>query len=154
MAWPEPSPANRFLEEHAALLIRSYHRLTGRELLPPGKDVGRQLFEAPFVVVSHDLRPDPVFSYGNLAALRLFEMDWEEFTSLPSRLSAEPMHRDERARLMESVARHGFIDDYRGIRVSKSGARFYIEQATVWNVIDDSGVLVGQAATFSHWTPL
>ena len=94
------------------------------------------------------------FNYGNAAALRLFEMTWAEFTALPSRLSAEPTHRDERARLLDTVARQGFIDDYRGIRISKSGARFTIEQATVWNVIDDSGTLVGQAATFSAWTPL
>jgi hypothetical protein len=156
MSWPEPGPENRYLFDHATRLVVSYRRVTGRELLPgdDARDLGRRLFEAPFVVVSHDLRPDPIFNYGNLAALRLFEMTWQEFTSLPSRLSAEPMHRDERARLLDTVARQGFIDDYRGIRISKSGARFTIEQATVWNVIDDSGPLLGQAATFSTWTPI
>lgn len=172
MSWPAPGPQNRYLRDHANLLLRSYRRLTGRELLSqelsqecpqecpqewqdePRDETGRALYEAPFVVVSHDLRPDPVFNYGNRIALRLFEMTWEEFTSLPSRLSAEPMHRDERARLLDTVARQGFIDDYRGIRISKLGARFTIERATVWNVIDDSDVLLGQAAAFNAWTPL
>lgn len=113
--------------------------------------LGRALFEAPFALVSHGLESDPVFNYGNLTALRLFEMTWEEFTRLPSRMSAEPVHRDERQRLMDEVTRNGFIADYRGVRISKLGRRFYIEQATVWNLVDEAGVLKGQAAAFADW---
>ena len=61
------------------------------------------------------------------------------------------MHRDERARLLDAVTRDGFIDDYRGVRISKTGRRFLIENATVWNLLDENGAPYGQAATFSAW---
>ena len=43
--------------------------------------------------------------------------------------------REERARLLETVARRGFIDDYSGVRISKTGRRFRIIRATVWNLL-------------------
>jgi hypothetical protein len=49
------------------------------------------------------------------------------------------------------VQQFGFIDDYSGIRISKTGQRFWIRNATVWNLIDMNGVRVGQAARFDHW---
>jgi hypothetical protein len=72
----------------------------------------------------------------------------------PSRLTAEPVHRDERARLLERTSREGFVDDYSGVRISKTGRRFMIEKAIVWNLDDESGQALGQAATFDRWTPL
>lgn len=144
--------ANGLNEAHAALMAESFLRLTGRDLAPVGSGgLARALWEAPFALVSHGTEADPVFNYGNRTALELFEMSWPEFTALPSRKSAEPVHRDERQRLMETVAKRGFISDYRGIRVSKNGRRFYIEQAVVWNLIDAHGTIRGQAAMFSDW---
>jgi len=45
------------------------------------------------------------------------------------------------------VARQGYIDDYSGVRIAKSGRRFLIERATVWNLGEVE--YQGQAATFS-----
>ena len=70
---------------------------------------------------------------------------------MPSRLSAEPDLRSERAALMARVTRDGFIDDYSGVRVSATGRRFRIQKATVWNLDDDAGTRHGQAAAFSDW---
>ncbi len=156
MELPEPSEQNAFLREHAVVLAASLRRWTGHELLPgvPEPEFGRALFHAPFAVVSHGTEPDPIFNYANRTALRLFEMTWEQLTALPSRLSAEPVHRDERARLMARVTARGYIDDYQGARVSSTGRRFRIEAATVWNLVDDSGAYRGQAAIFSRWTAL
>ena len=72
----------------------------------------------------------------------------------PSRLTAEPMHRDERAEMLRRTSRDGYIDDYRGVRISTTGRRFLIERATVWNVLDTAGQPAGQAATFSDWSTL
>ena len=83
-----------------------------------------------------------------------WQTDIPTLTSMPSRLTAEPMHRDERAQLMARAAKDGFVDDYRGIRISSTGKRFLIEQAIIWNLVDEHGVHVGQAATFSDWKPL
>jgi hypothetical protein len=142
---------------HAALLLDSFARLLGRELVPRVGTAAEQterLFLAPLVVVSHGTEADPVLNFGNAAALALWEMDWATLTRTPSRLTAEPVHRDERARLLERTRRDGFVDDYSGVRISRTGKRFRIEQAIVWNVIDAAGVLRGQAATFDRWTPL
>lgn len=150
---PAPAPHNQFLADHARLLLASYQRLTGKELVPAGAPAqrARTLYTAGFVVVSHDTRTDPVFNYANLAAQTLFELDWESFVALPSRLSAEPVQREERQRLLDTVTRKGFIDDYAGIRVASSGRRFHVVAATVWNLTAEDGQYAGQAATFSRW---
>ena len=153
----EPGEENGYLYDHAELLIASYRRLTGNELVAQGLagvEKSRALYEAPYGVVSHNTADDPVFNYGNRTALRLFQMDWSGFTRLPSRKSAEPVNRAERERLLARVTKDGFIDDYRGIRISAAGVRFLIEDATVWNLLNDKGVYCGQAAVFYRWTLL
>lgn len=135
-------------------LLDSYRRWLGRELIardgPPPSQAER-LFHAPCVVLCHGTQADPVFNYGNRAALELFELDLAALTSMPSRLSAEPLQRDERARLLARTTRDGYVDDYQGVRISSSGRRFRIDQAIVWNVLDETDQQIGQAATFSDW---
>ena len=96
---------------------------------------------------SNDDSDDPVFNYATKAALELWEMAWDEFTATPSRMSAEPVERDERERLLRRVAADGFVDDYAGVRVSSKGTRFEIRDAYVWNVYEVDAY-VGQAALF------
>ena len=81
-------------------------------------------------------------------------MNWEEFTATPSRLTAEPANQTERARMLREATRDGMIRNYQGARISKSGSRFLVEKATVWNVIDHDKNKIGQAVTFDTWTPL
>jgi hypothetical protein len=143
-----------FLTEQAERLLRSFSHWTGRPLLPPADSPSRlaeELFHAPMVVVSHGTEEDPILNYGNQTALALWEMPWEIFTRTPSRLTAEPVSREERAKLLTEVSHKGFIDDYKGIRISRTGRRFQIDQALVWNLLDEEGRYCGQAATFHHW---
>jgi hypothetical protein len=136
------------------LIAISYQNLTGEALVvAPGNPVAA-LWSAEQAIVAHGTEADPVFFFGNATALRLFEMPFEEFTRLPSRLSAEPMLREERQRLLDRVARDGIIQDYAGVRISASGRRFRILNAEVWNLTDESGRAAGQAAAFSEWVPL
>lgn len=149
-----PGPENGYQTEHAERLLRSYRTLTGRDLIVCDRDsakIARQLFEAPFFVASHDGGEDPILTYGNRTALELFELSWEAFTRTPSRYTAEEPERGERERLLETVTRQGYIDDYSGIRISASGRRFEIRNATVWNLLDEAGVKIGQAAMFKEW---
>lgn len=139
---------------YARLLLASHRSLTGRDLLPPALSpaaAAQALFDAPFVVLAHDTAADPVFVYANRAAQQRFAMAHDEIVGLPSRYSAEPVARDERRRLLERVSAQGYIDDYRGVRIASNGQRFEVRNATVWNVLDDDGRVVGQAATFSEW---
>lgn len=106
------------------------------------------LWNAPCAIVAHGTEADPVFFYGNRLALQLFEMSFDEFARLPSRLSAEPLAREERALLLDKVSRQGYVDGYSGMRIAKSGKRFMIADGTVWNLADEQGKLQGQAAVF------
>lgn len=138
------------------ILCDSYRHWIGRDLLDPAPgetDAVNKLDAAPFAVVSHGTQPNPVFNYANRTALQLFEMSWEEFTALPSRLSAEPLLQAERERLLARVTQHGFIDDYTGVRISRTGKRFLIRNATVWNLLDEGGRPYGQAALLREWQP-
>ena len=135
-------------------IARSLKHFTGRDLLPENFSPGEfteKVFRAPFVLVAHGTEADPILNYGNASALALWEMSWAELTRTPSRLTAEAPNREERARLLEMVKTLGFIDDYSGIRISKTGRRFKISRATVWNLLSQNGLPCGQAAMFSQW---
>ena len=136
------------------LLLDNYYRCFGSDLILRGSNETERLMDAPFVVLSHGTQADPIFNYGNIAAQRLFEMDWATLTALPSRYSAESMHRDERQQLLDDVAAQGYSDNYRGVRISATGKRFYINSARIWMLLDTTGQHVGQAATFADWEML
>ncbi len=144
--------------EQIALICASHRRLLGETLIPsPPADeraLALEIWETPLVVVSHGIEEDPLFNFGNRAALRLWEMSASEFVGLPSRYSAEASERSERERLLLDVTQRGYSQNYSGIRASRSGRRFRIERAVVINLVDEAGVRRGQAAAFSSWTYL
>lgn len=140
------------------ILCDSYARLLGRPLLPdlPTADqvLAQRLYDAPMVIVAHGTEPDPIFWFANRTAQRLWEVDWAAFTRMPSRRSVAPDEHQDRETLLRRAAEHGYIDDYRGVRISASGRRFRIENVVLWNLSDEQGRRVGQAATFSSWSHL
>jgi hypothetical protein len=125
----------------AQRLLDSYRHWMGTELLERTGDPELQahaLFESP--------------NYGNRMALTLWEMTWEQLIETPSRLTAEPVNRAEREWMLEQARVRGYLDTYKGVRISRSGRRFLVEGAIVWNVLDAHRQQIGQAATFAHWT--
>ncbi len=124
-------------------LLASYERFAGAPLCAPDA-----LWDAPFVVLSHGVEDPPRFWYGNRAALAMFEMTFDDLDGMPSRNSAEPDRREERERLLAEVRERGFSAGYSGVRVTKTGRRFVIEDVFVWNVHDARGERIGQAATY------
>ena len=150
--WTQPE-----IIEWSGLLLDSFRHWTGHDLIEragTAEEQARRLFESPFVVVSHGTQADPILNYGNAVALALWETDWVRFTAIPSRLTAEPVNREERERMLATAAGRGYIDDYRGVRISTTGRRFLVEDALVWNVVDGARAARGQAATFSRWKSL
>jgi hypothetical protein len=151
-----PTPWNQpHIMQWSQRLLDSYCHWTGLELIE--RIGGRRqqactLFKVPFVVVSHGVEPDPILNYGNQAALDLWELSWDQFIKTPSRLTAEPDDRAERGRMLEQARGNGYLDGYRGVRISSTGRRFLVQQALIWTVIDLAGRPIGQAATFSHWS--
>lgn len=151
------------LNHLADCILNSYKKWTGKPLLEdsdftmePAKqqDAFRRLFAAPLYILAHGTQNDPIFNFGSRAALELWEMSWTAFTSMPSRLAAEPSKRLERADLLQRVATHGYAEGYTDIRISSTGRRFYIENASIWNVVDENNVKIGQAAAFRTFRPV
>ena len=146
-----PSASNLWHHEWLRLLDSSLRKCSGTAILPAPDASPAQCSTVAssddLVVVSHDGAEDPVFNYASKAALDLWEMDWETFTSTPSRFSAEPDEREARAELLRRVTEDGYVDDYCGVRISSSGKRFEVRDAYVWNVYDGE-TRVGQAALF------
>ena len=148
--WMDP-PVVQWIQQ----LLDSYRRWIGRELIErhgESEFQARALFESPIVVVSHGTEADPILNYGNQTALDLWEMTWEQLIKTPSRLTAEPVNRAEREWMLEQARSRGFIDTYRGVRISGTGRRFLVENALIWNVLNGRNERTGQAATFSRWT--
>jgi hypothetical protein len=109
------------------------------------------LYNAPFVVVSHDTEADPIFNFANKKAQEVWEMDWDEFTQTPSRLSAEAISQEARQKLLAKAQEKGYVSGYNGIRISKSGKKFHILNTILWNLTDEAGNYKGQAAMFKDW---
>jgi hypothetical protein len=122
---------------YALILAASHLTLTGQAISP---------WEDPCPIVSHGTEPDPIFRWANPAALALWETDWETFTQMPSRLSAQddPDIQTDRSRYLAEARARGFVEGYQGIRISAKGRRFRI-RATLWTVSGPGGIL-GQAA--------
>lgn len=150
---PLPQTGVGATEQHAKLLLDSYRKWTGKELiqLDSGQSAREQLYQSPVVILSHGTEADPILNYGNQIGLDLWEMEWKQFISTPSRLTAEKVKQEERDRFFEAVTANGFVDNYTSIRISSTGRRFYIINATVWNLIDNEDRYMGQAAAFLEY---
>ena len=142
------------IRAYSLLLAASFQRLTGRALVTDAGDTAKALWQAEYPVVSHGTEADPVFRYANARALELWEMDWDSFTRLPSRLSAEADAgiQSDRNALLAAALQSGWVDNYAGIRISRSGRRFEISDTVLWNVVDEHGTRHGQAAFIRTWT--
>ena len=152
--FPKPDTSNSFLVEHVTLLRNSLKLWSNSDLVKyelSDNQAAQELFLAAFAVVSHNADSNPIFNYANQTALDLFEIPWDEFTTLPSRKSAAPINQAERSRLLQEVTTNGIIHNYSGVRLSQSGRAFLIENGMVWNLQDSDGGYYGQAAMFTHW---
>lgn len=155
-----PDPTNLFIWQQphiirwSQIMAESYQQLLGKNLVEfreTPEQLAQDLFHAPFVLVSHGTQADPIFNYGNQTALQLWSLSWEEFIKTPSAATTEPIERVDRSQMLKQAAEQGYIDNYRGIRISNTGNKFIIEQVTLWNLTDEVGQKCGQAATFPSW---
>lgn len=148
--WLLPAVINQ-----SKIILETYYKIKGVALFDisySDEYKSYLLYHAPFVVVSHGTETDPVFNYANMTAQQLWKIDWEDFVKLPSKYSAEAERMEDRQQLLDTAARQGYVDYYRGIRISSQGNRFAIENALLCNLTDAAGQCVGQAAVFRNWT--
>jgi hypothetical protein len=138
---------------HTRLLADCHTFWTGKKIFPDLDDIqlARWMYHAPFVVVSHGNEADPVFTYANIQAQSLWNLSWKEFTSLPSRKSAEPVEEITRQALMEEGRKKGVVFLNSGIRISKEGKRFYIKDVVLFNLFTNATPFLGQGAIYERW---
>jgi len=140
------------LRMRACWLLRSYRHWAGEDLLGLASDddavCARALFDAPFAVLAHDTRPDPLCIYANAAALAAFELHLADAPEFATSRTVEPAARDDRRAALARADEAGLLRGYSGVRVSTSGRRFQIHDGRIWTVLDDDGRRVGQAAAF------
>ena len=132
-------------------ILNSFEKMTGKSIIERTNPEFylQKIEEGEFALVSHNGASDPILNYGNKFALKLWEMDWYEFIKTPSKKTAEPEIRFNRKEMLSIVSKQGFIDQYEGIRISSTGKRFKIKNAVIWNVLDENGKFLGQAAYFN-----
>lgn len=151
MAYVIGSLANYFIDQvnlktHLELIKNSYFALTG-EVLPLDSNLNLiQAFDyCSYAIATHDISPEPLFNYANRAALDLFKMTSQAMIGLPSKKSASLSNQEERAVLLREVTEHGLIKHYQGKRIASDNSIFQIEDATVWNLINNENIYCGQA---------
>lgn len=140
------SLSRRLLDSYESWLEQPLVSRTGTSA-----EQAERLFRAPFVVLAHDSQTDPIFCYANKRSLELWEISLQEILAMPSRLTADPQQQANRTAMLQQGLADGYLTGYEGIRVSSTGKRFFVRNATIFNVLNDSGGRIGQAATFADW---
>ena len=114
------------------------------------------LYHAPFLVLFHNQHR--IFTYANKLALETFDYPASSFIGLPSHLCLDSSQKDLnnqtklREKYLKTSLEKGYAEDIHGIRVSATGRRFMISDTCVWNVLDEEGNVVGQAAKVPKWS--
>ena len=139
------------------LLLISYQGAFAHPLLicdqgdPLQRTAAQELFASPIAVLAHDHSADPVLTYANSTALRIWGHRWQTMVGMPSRLTAEESERRERASALEQAQQRTGFRGYSGIRINQKGRRFMIHNARIWPLRNDNNEVCGQAAAFSNW---
>ncbi|OTG91515.1 MEKHLA domain-containing protein [Acinetobacter sp. ANC 3813] len=132
-------------------ILRSFYQHTGQNL-PIAEHLSNPLEWlhefAPYSLLAHNTDADPHFIYANKQALKSFEYTEDEMLKLLSKYSASEIDRQARAELLNQVKKNGIAFNYTGPRVKKNGQVFTIYNGMVWNIYDECGKELGQAALF------
>ena len=160
-----PGGCIRNLENHIRLLNQSLQDSSGQSLF--GWIQTQQYIEGEsqlieesaqqlhnntrFGILSHGTQPDPIYNYGNLASLELFEQTIEKLCQTPSRFSTIPELMEDRSELIKAIEKDGHGTIHNAIRISAEGHPFEIPQIKVWTVRDDDGKRIGLAAIYDRY---
>jgi hypothetical protein len=150
-----PAAVNDYQAAFIAKVAASFARVTGKSLIEEAglsrQALGQSAWSGDFALLCHRGGAQAMLNYGNEFALRLWECDWDGFTSTPSSATAPEQALETRELLMERVLRDSFVSGYCGERVSRTGRRFVIEDVTVWRLLDESGNGFGMGAFFRRY---
>ena len=138
-------------------LLISYQRAFAQPLLVGDQGIqfhrtaAQEVFASSIAVLAHDHSADPLLTYANGTALRLWGRNWQTMVGMPSRLTAEESARRERASALQQAHQRAGFKGYCGVRVNQEGRRFMIHNARIWPLLNINNEFCGQAAAFSSW---
>ena len=136
----EVEKISKFLE----FAQQSFNKHTNKLLpLDKNRDLISSFDECLLPIASHDT--NGFFNYLNKSALSLFKVTKDQVIGRSTTMTAPKSEQKQRNELLNQVNSHGFIDNYKGIRVTSDGELFQIEDATIWNVVDKNSHKMGQA---------
>lgn len=149
----------RDIVTHVKLVDASLGNLTGRSVAvrmgldPSSSDIYESICNSErYVLISHGTEDEPIFNFGNVAALTAFFRSWESLIAMPSAKSVVLRSVDEemRIQLMQKVTDDNFVEGASGIRIRDDGTYLKFMDAVVWNCFDEEGCKIGQAAFFDR----
>ena len=112
----------------------------------------QELFSLQKVVLAHNNQEDPCLIYANAYALRLWGRNWNEMINMPSRHTAPTNNQIQREVALKHAKIKHAVQGYQGIRISKNGQKFLINNARIWTIWSHDRSPLGQAAAFTNWS--
>jgi len=101
-----------------------------------------------FGVLSHGIQADPIYNYGNQAALTLFGHTIESLCRTPSRRSTLPTLEQNRATIIADIEKSDYGYFHNALRCSTSGKIWVMSEILYWKVYNDEGKHIGAAAFY------
>lgn len=134
------------------LIDASYTRCNTQPLPVPAEISNRLQWlhqHAPYSLIAHNNNEDPQFIYANLKAIASFGYPADILIGLPSRFSTAISDQPVRQQMLNTVKQHGIARNYSGPRINADGNVFMIYDGAIWQIMDASANVIGQAALFN-----
>jgi len=152
----------RAILTHVKLVDASLRSLTGQGVtermgldnLTSPPDIYRSIYNNNrYILITHGTEENPIFNFGNQAALSAFYRSWESLTAMASAQSVVLRSIDEEMRieLMRKVTTENYVEGASGIRIRGDGTFIKLIDAVVWNCFNEDGTVIGQAAFFDRY---
>ena len=109
------------------------------------EDLAIKIYFAPFIVASIDNNENPKYNYLNFCAQKAFEINRDNFfnynytDSIPEKLLSTSQG------FINNLKTSKKLTDYNGMRISKNGNTFRLNNSYVWLINDNAGDYKGVA---------
>lgn len=134
------------IAEQMLLLNKRFEESFNDTLVPflDAQDLAIKLHHAPYPLFAYDGNDNPKYTYMNLAAQRLFKVEQHEVKHLHVTETTEELLRKNLLNFIQEVKSKKRYLSYSGLRITKNGERFRLENAYLWVIYDDHKQYIGQ----------
>lgn len=108
-------------------------------------DLSLKLYHAPFLVFSIDSLETPKYNYLNYRAQQTFEINRQNLNDFYLKDSVPEQLHNNLLGFTKHICETGKFANYNGVRMSKSGNQFRLNNAYVWSLLASDGTYKGVA---------